>query len=427
MLQGLRVRQTFRRLLGSRGVWAVADQALYSVSNFLVNVLLARWMDEAAYGMFALGFAALLLVNAVQTPLLTEPILVFSAGRFKNSVSSYQQIALRLNWILGAVVGLIFIGIAVIYWISQPQSAAMYLGLAISTPLVLYSWITRRICYANLVPSVSAKAGALYMLVFLGTALIFHKAGWLQPLSAFALMGLASLVAGLWIQKTLYARPQTPTPDLSKEVLAQHWNYGRWSLLASFLYWVPTNLPLVLLARAGGLEDSASLRALLNAVLPVASLITALGSLLIPSFSRTQTPQQLLQLAVKYIGLFSFISLASWLILGAFHSQIFSLLYDDTYLGISGLLWFLGLQPLFQGITTVFQSILRANEKPQWIVVLYGISTLAMTTFGSWLILNYQLKGAVLAMVMVQALLMLASVWVCLRVTPFKENYEPKP
>ena len=45
----------------SKGSWAVLDQALYALSQFLVNLLLARWLTPAEYGVYALLYSVLLL------------------------------------------------------------------------------------------------------------------------------------------------------------------------------------------------------------------------------------------------------------------------------------------------------------------------------------------------------------------------------
>ncbi|HEX8297559.1 MAG TPA: hypothetical protein VF594_00250, partial [Rubricoccaceae bacterium] len=51
---GSAVAARVRTLTGSaaarQGAWTVLDQALFSGSNFVVNVLLARWLAPEAFG-----------------------------------------------------------------------------------------------------------------------------------------------------------------------------------------------------------------------------------------------------------------------------------------------------------------------------------------------------------------------------------------
>ena len=56
-----------------KGSLAVADQALISGSNFLIGILLARWLPPEQYGAYALAFSAFLLVSLSYQSLLLEP------------------------------------------------------------------------------------------------------------------------------------------------------------------------------------------------------------------------------------------------------------------------------------------------------------------------------------------------------------------
>src|SRR5215208_5610067 len=73
-----------------KGTWAVLDQGLFATSNFILNVLLARWLSPDAYGAFGLTFAIFLLLGSVHSAMLTEPLLVFGSGKYKNRLSEYM-------------------------------------------------------------------------------------------------------------------------------------------------------------------------------------------------------------------------------------------------------------------------------------------------------------------------------------------------
>ena len=46
----------------ARGGWAVADQASFALSNFVVTVLLARWLPPLEFGAFITSYSVFLLV-----------------------------------------------------------------------------------------------------------------------------------------------------------------------------------------------------------------------------------------------------------------------------------------------------------------------------------------------------------------------------
>ncbi len=65
------------------------DQGLFSISNLVLNVLLARWLLPEDYGIFATAFAIFLLVATLHTGLFEEPMLVFGSGKYRNRISEY--------------------------------------------------------------------------------------------------------------------------------------------------------------------------------------------------------------------------------------------------------------------------------------------------------------------------------------------------
>ncbi len=72
-----------------KGFWAVSDQGLFSLSNFALSVLLARWLVPQDYGAFTVAFAVFLLIGTFHTALLSEPMLVFGPSRYKGRFSEY--------------------------------------------------------------------------------------------------------------------------------------------------------------------------------------------------------------------------------------------------------------------------------------------------------------------------------------------------
>src|SRR5690349_6833146 len=81
-------RSGLARLAG-KGAWAVMDQALFAGSNFIMNIMLVQWLSEHAYGAFSVAFAIFLLIGTLHTSLLTEPMVVFGSGRYREKSGEY--------------------------------------------------------------------------------------------------------------------------------------------------------------------------------------------------------------------------------------------------------------------------------------------------------------------------------------------------
>src|SRR5437763_5035661 len=83
------VQKSFQ--FAKKGALAISDQALFSGANFLVNILLARWMAASEYGAFSLAYSVFLLFAVVHTALLIEPMMVFGSGKYQRVFPSYLR------------------------------------------------------------------------------------------------------------------------------------------------------------------------------------------------------------------------------------------------------------------------------------------------------------------------------------------------
>ena len=64
-------------------------------TNFVVNILLARWLTPAEYGAFALAYSVFVLLGVFHIAILIEPMLVFGPGRYRERFPEYLGILLR--------------------------------------------------------------------------------------------------------------------------------------------------------------------------------------------------------------------------------------------------------------------------------------------------------------------------------------------
>src|SRR5215831_14437571 len=81
----------------SKGGLAMVDQGLISGSNFVVSIVLARWMSRDEYGSYALGFAIFLLAAQLHQSLLLEPMAVFGGSVYRNHVRYYVRALLHMH------------------------------------------------------------------------------------------------------------------------------------------------------------------------------------------------------------------------------------------------------------------------------------------------------------------------------------------
>jgi O-antigen/teichoic acid export membrane protein len=413
---GSRARSILRWL--ARGTWAVADQGLFAASNFILNIGLARSLAPREYGAFTLGYTIFLLFSTGHTALLTEPMLVFGAGRYRAQTPDYIGAVLHGHWVLTTLAGLLLLaggGIAAVVG-GEHTLAATLIALAFACPLILFQWLMRRACYVHLRPRLAAQAGTWYVVLLLGGGYLLYRQQALTSATAIALMAAGSLGSAIWIVVRLRVpvHPKSGARALYRDAVREHWQYGRWVIGSGVFSWIPQGIYYLLLPLRGGLESTAALKALMNLTMPVLHAYLPLATLMVPALVRTRGHASFWR-TVWLALLFSVLaSLVYWLLLGLANRPLVALLYGGQYLQDAHLLWLLGLIPITGAGVGVMGSTLRALERPDRIFWAYVLSSAISLTVGLGLMLLIGLPGAAAGIVLsslTTAVVMSWSVW----------------
>src|SRR5215469_16286238 len=78
----------------TQGFWPIADQCVISLGNFLTTILMARALPPAEYGVFALIFGAIIMLNTVHGALVVYPVIVSIARTGPTSSRQIVTVAL---------------------------------------------------------------------------------------------------------------------------------------------------------------------------------------------------------------------------------------------------------------------------------------------------------------------------------------------
>jgi O-antigen/teichoic acid export membrane protein len=129
-----RVRHAARRL-----GWGVADQGMSSITNFAVNIYIARELGAVEYGAFALAFVTYAFALNASRGLSTDPLLVrFSATdpkTWRRAVASSTGTAT----VTGLVTGIMVLGVTPLLG-GSTRMAFLALGLTLPGLLLQDSW-----------------------------------------------------------------------------------------------------------------------------------------------------------------------------------------------------------------------------------------------------------------------------------------------
>jgi O-antigen/teichoic acid export membrane protein len=352
----------------TKGSLAITDQGLFAGANFLVNVLLARWLEPADYGAFALAYSVFLLLLVLHNALLTSPMLVFGSGKYRNRFPQYLGILLRAHFALMLPGAALVAAIALLLgWTYSPAVERAVLSLAIAAPFILLLSLLRRAFYARLTPGWAAMGSSVYLLALLLSALALHAAGRLTPAAGFVAMAAASLATCLLFIALLRPRLAADSATI-RAVAADHWRYGKWIAAGAGPGWVTGNIYYLVLPACVGLAEAGGLKALLTLVQPALHSISALGVLLLPVLVHDRDsggPGAMKRTMKLSLALFLVGSACYMVLLWGFRLQIFHFLYAGKYAAYAAWpLLLASLLPFAQTLPNIFGAVLSALERP---------------------------------------------------------------
>jgi O-antigen/teichoic acid export membrane protein len=395
----------------TKGGLAILDQALFSGSNFLVSICLARasWLNPEQYGSYALAFSISLLLTFLYQSLLLEPMAVFSGAAYAKSLRGYLDALLRIHfWLTGF--GFIVLGMATLAafklgWTGGLPGALF--GVTLAAPCILLFSLARRAYYMKLEPARAAVGALIYCIVVTGGLFVLYNKRLLSPFTAFALMAVGSLITSAYllfhVRTTL--KDEVRGPHL-RQTWSRHWDYGRWALATSAATWIPYYMYYPLLSVFKDLTQAGQLRALMNLALPLEQSFTALACLFLPYAARLHGEEGAAgarvltrRVTLLYVGG----AVAYWLAVIPLKGPVFHLLYRGKYMEVSYLLPYVAAETILWSAAFGPTIVLRGMESPSSVFYARCAASVLSLTVGVPLTMIYGLWGCVLGIVLANA------------------------
>jgi O-antigen/teichoic acid export membrane protein len=384
---------------------AVLDQGLISGSNFLIGILLARWLLPAQYGAYGLAFEIFLLLSLLHQALLIEPQRVFGPSDYPDCLREYFGVLLWLHAGL-AVVLLVALGIScwLLHELARLDNLSGALaGIAIAAPCILLLWLARSAYYVKISPQGAAGGAAVYCAIVLSSLLLVQRFKLISPFFVFLLMGFGALASSAVLLIRLKPVMKLPSRQMWRKVGEQHWGYGRWILASLVLSSISGGIYYPLVSSFSGLAATGQLKALLNFSLPVAQTLSALSVFFLPYASRVYKENGLTSLRGliwKITWLFGTAPIAYWTFLILFSKPVLRLLYGGHYTELAPLIPWLAVGSLPWNLAAVPAIALRAVRSPVSIFGTYCASSIVAVLAGVPATWAFGLRGTLLAMML---------------------------
>jgi O-antigen/teichoic acid export membrane protein len=230
-----------RQFLG-REVWALADQAIVSATNFLTNLMLARFMGLREFGIFVLAWMSVLFVNSLQTPLIIAPMMSIGPKQEERDRPYYIGAVVFQELVLvTASFALVFVALKTSSsFFHHPELQHLALPLAVSAFAYQMQDFVRRYFFAVHRSRRALADDALSYLTQLPILFLLHRAGHLNSATALWVMAGTSIVGmavgWFWVERFEFHW------DWIKAISRRHWSVSRWLTGSSLLSWTSSNL-----------------------------------------------------------------------------------------------------------------------------------------------------------------------------------------
>ncbi len=387
--------------LAGKGSLAIADQALISGSNFLIGILLARWLGADQYGAYAIAFSVFVLLTLVYQSLVLEPMGVFGGSSYRNCLRGYIGTLFRIHFAVSLSLVVVFGASALLIKAFSHQAglAGAMAGVTIASPCVLVLLLARRTFYLEFAPTAAAAGSLLYCALVLLSLFIAQRYGLLSTFSAFVLIALGAAVSSifLWLRLRVVLPHTGPGPTL-KEVWPRHWSYGRWALATCVVGWIPAYIYYPILSSFTGMAQSGQLKALMNVTLPFEQTKAALSMLFLPYAARVVS-QKGKAGVMALTGQMTFLAfggaIAYWGIVLPFRGPIFHWLYSGKYMEVLSLLPLVAFGQVFWSAAYGPAVALRGMEAPHLVFKAFAVATVASLVIGIPATWFWGLKGAI--------------------------------
>ncbi|HTW57371.1 MAG TPA: hypothetical protein VMD99_04550 [Terriglobales bacterium] len=385
----------------SKGGLAILDQGLISGSNFIISILLGRWLMPDQYGAYAVAFGIWIMLSLVYQSLVLEPMGVFGGSTFRSNLRGYVRSLLSIHGVLSVSIcaALVLAWAAAHRLGAGPATTGALAGIAFASPCLMLFNLARRTFYVELSPAPAAAGAFVYSAVVLSGLFLVYRRALLSPLTAFLLIGAGALVTGIVLMIALQRGLSGSGPaPAAGEAWHRHWRYGRWALASCIAGWLPSYIYFPLLSSFTGMQASGQLKALMNLTMPFEQTKGALLMLVLPFAAGVMAKDgragaRMLGTRLTLLGMAG--AIVYWAAIIPLQKPVFHLLYSGKYMDVAYLLPALALGQIFWSATFGPAVALRAMESPSLVFVALAAATAGSLLLGVPLTWAYGLKGAI--------------------------------
>lgn len=261
------------------GFWTLLDQGAISLGTFLVNIQLARELDAAEYGTFALLLGGFFLFQHFNVSLIYYPLMLKLSGGKHERSSDLVFVSLILTALSTSAFSAVVTSCLIVFGRSD-------IAFAAAVYLVLWQLqdALRRALLAQFSHQTAAIAdGVTYIGAAAGIAILadFHSLSVSNAL--FAMAGTCALAIAVQV----FQRPPTfPRGGNARDLLHGFWTHGKWAFVNGVILIVTVQAFPWALTMLDGPAAAAAFQAVLNVANLANPIVLGLSNIIMPTVTQ---------------------------------------------------------------------------------------------------------------------------------------------
>jgi O-antigen/teichoic acid export membrane protein len=355
-------------------VWGFLDQAISSVTNFGLFLLVGRWFGPGRLGVVSVGFAAYVLCLVLYRALLSSPLVVASGSEEGGALRTVTGRGIAASLMLAGMASLtlLLLGFAIP---GDIGSGLLLFAPWVGPALVQDAW--RSILFRDS----RGAAAALNDAVWLGVMLACLPLAWgirseWVVVSSWGLGSTAGAAVGFL--QTHY--PVSLTRASWRWWRTEIWPMGKWFGLDRVVLTVGTQGSILLLANVLDARAIGGLRAVQSVFTPLSLLGPAIVLPGLPAVEHAlrTSKRDAWRVAMRLTALITLVALGYVIVVGVWGNDILSALFGRSFLLFRSLTLPIAVGQVFLAAGVGLVLLLQASRKGSALLVSRAVGALLM-------------------------------------------------
>lgn len=275
--------------------WGILDQALQSVVNFAIGLILIRYASKEEYGLYSMGFTAVLLMVGFSNAIVSTQMTLITPSKEKAIQDVFcGSLIIGFYKYLLSIIFIISSYIPFARYLNIEQSMVVYFStLMLTSPVIIFQEIMRTYFYLKHKPKLAFMMDLLFAIIYAilmyGVVLLGYED---MHIYTFAANGLSAMLATLIFFMCSDLKFKGAL-RISSNSLNEAWTGGKWAMGGVLVTWGQNQSYVYVLALLKGAELVAEANAARLFLAPIGLVSTSISKVIMPRLAQLKANNQI--------------------------------------------------------------------------------------------------------------------------------------